>query len=116
MVKGEKGKAERSTFGDKYGATQFYVDLPKIPLVEVLDIQYLIKDARIVEGFKSKFGKSSFALFLIEDDEARQATTLCGGEAVVEKMEKAIADGALPLYGTITKVESKDGNEYYDIN
>ena len=62
MVKKEK----RSSFGDVYGAKEFHEDLPKLPLADVVGVQYLVKEARIVEGFKGKFGKSDFALLLIE--------------------------------------------------
>ena len=112
----EKGTANRSTFGDKYGATQFHQELPKLALEDVIGNQYLVKEVRIVEGFMSKFGKSDFALLLLENEAGELATTLCGGAVVVDKLRKAINDGALPLYGTLSKVESGEGNEYYDIN
>lgn len=107
MAKAEEIK----TFSEAVGGTQFYPDLPKKPLSECLDKQYLVVDATIVYGFESKFGESDFALLLLQDmKDGSQFTTLCGGMVVVKKIAKALQDDILPLYGTITKQA-----RYYDI-
>ena len=104
-------KIMQGTFSDEFGSGSFYPDLPKKPLAEVLDVTYSIVDATIVRDFEGKFGKSDFALLLIEDiNTGEQFTTLCGGEVVVKKLEKALAQKLLPLYGTIVKPA-----QYYDI-
>ena len=116
-MKNEKVTPERKSFNDKYGTSKFHEELPQIPLEDVIGIPYLIKEARIVKGFKSKFGKSDFSLLLLEDlSDGELATTLCGGMVVVEKVQRALDENSLPLVGTIVKVTTGDGaNEYYDI-
>ena len=115
MVKSQEGVVKYKSFGDSYGRKQFYQHLPKLPIEDVLNVRYLIKEARIVEGFATKFGKSDFCLLLLENESGVESTTLCGGRVVMEKIRNAQGDNALPLYGTIIKVISEDGNEYYDI-
>ena len=100
-----------TSFGDVYGKTEFYPDLPKRPLVEVLDRPLIVFDALIVRGYKSKFGESDFALLYCQDLETKdEFTVLCGGEVVVKKLTLAKQDGLLPLLGTISKPAA-----YYDI-
>lgn len=101
----------QKTFSDHFKSIDFYPDLPKLDLDEVLDTPYLIKDVLVVKGFKSEFGESDFALILLEDLETKkQSTTLCGGMVVVKKLEQARAQRLLPLIGTICKPA-----HYYDI-
>jgi hypothetical protein len=113
-IKVEKQKKQYKRFSEVTGVN-FYADIPKLPLADILDTEYLIKDVEIIENFNSKFGKSSFALLLLEDNEKNQVTTICGGMVIVEKCRKVLKDNLLPLYGTIQKIESEEGNEYYDI-
>ena len=76
-----------------------------------LDNEYEMIDARIVRGYKGKFGTSDFALILFRDPETDTGfTTLCGGKVVVKKIQQALDEGLLPLYGTITANKG-----YYDI-
>jgi len=105
-----KAKA-RKTFSDHFKGIEFYPDLPKEELENLLDIPYLIRDVLIVRGFHSSFGESDFALILLEDLESGQKfTTLCGGMVVLKKLEQAQAERLLPLIGTICKP-----THYYDI-
>ena len=102
---------KQKTFSDHFKAIEFYPDLPKKELDDVLDIPYLIPDVKIIKGFHSQFGESDFALIRLQDLETgEQATTLCGGMVVVRKLEQAKAQRLLPLVGTIVKPA-----HYYDI-
>lgn len=99
------------TFGDVMPSSQFYPDLPRESLTDILDRTYRIKDAQIVEDFEGAFGLSTFALMLCEDLNTGEIfTTLCGGMVVVKKIRKALDGKMLPLIGTIMKV-----GRYYDI-
>ena len=101
----------QKTFSDHFKSIDFYPDLPKLDLEDVLDKPFLIKDALVVKGFKSEFGESDFALILLEDlENFSRCTTLCGGMVVVKKLEQARAQRLLPLIGTICKPA-----HYYDI-
>lgn len=94
----------------------FHPEVGRARLVDVLDTDCLIKDARIIEGFTSPYADSStFALILLESASGEQFTTICGGQVVVNKIRKALDDSLLPLYGKFQKVDSKGGFWYYDI-
>lgn len=109
--KQKASKPPTGTFSDHYAAVEFYPDLPKKSLEDILDVGHSILDVHIVEGFKSKFGESNFALILMETlDTGEQFTTLCGGEVVVKKVADAKKKRLLPLIGVITKPA-----HYYDI-
>ena len=100
----------KRTFSSELGGGQFYPDLPKRALREVLDHEYMVLDVAIVEGFDSAYGESDFALILMEDEKGEQFTTLCGGMVVLKKLRKAKDKDLLPLYGAIVKPD-----RYYDI-
>ena len=100
----------KRTFKSELGVGEFYPDLPKMPLLVLLNYEYQILDAVIVEGFEGEFGESDFALILMEEKDGKQFTTLCGGMVVIKKLRKAKEKDLLPLYGTIVKLE-----KYYDI-
>src|SRR4030042_2232590 len=106
------------TFGEAVGGTQFYPDLPKLPLVDALDRQWLIEDAKIVKDFKSQFGVTDFALLKIVNphDTKEIYTTICGGAVVIGRIATAINKGLLPLLGTIGKIMSDNDREYYSID
>ena len=99
------------TFSDYFAAVDFYPDLPKKDLEDVIDVAHIIVDVHVVKDFKSKFGVSDFALLLLQElDSEERFTILCGGEVVVKKVSSAKKDGLLPLIGTICKPA-----HYYDI-
>ena len=101
----------KRTFRSEIGSVRFYPDMEKRDLSECLDEEYEMIDARIVRGFEGKFGKSDFALILFRDPETdSRFTTICGGKVVVRKVQQALDEGLLPLYGTITA-----NKRYYDI-
>jgi len=104
-------KKTTKSFGDVMPKIEFYPDLPKLPLKDVLGEVYEITDALIVEDFDSAFGKSSFALLLLTHiEDGKQHTTLTGGMVVVKKIRYALEHKLLPLFGTVTF-----NGTYYDI-
>ena len=113
-MKGGKMNEEnesRRTFRSEIGGTRFYPEVSRKPLSECLNKEYEMIDARIVRGYKGKFGISDFALILFREAGSETGfTTLCGGKVVVKKIQQALDEGLLPLYGTITD------KGYYDIN
>ena len=101
----------KRTFGGEMGSVRFYPDMEKRDLSECLDEEYEMIDARIVRGFEGKFGLSDFALILFREPETdTKFTTICGGKVVVKKIQQALEQGLLPLYGMITS-----NKKYYDI-
>lgn len=108
MIKETKPK----TIGDAMPKIEFYPELPKLKLSEVLNKQYEITDAIIWRDFDSKFGKSDFALLLLTDPkDGSQHTCLAGGMVIVKKIQFCIDGKLLPLLGTISY-----NDQYYDIN
>lgn len=104
-------KKTTKSFTDVMPKIEFYPDLPKLPLKDVLGEVYEITDAQIVENFDSQYGKSDFALLLLTElKDGKQFTTLAGGVVVVKKIKYALAHGLLPLFGTVTYEGA-----YYDI-
>lgn len=111
-------KTTTKTFGEAVGGTQFYPDLPKMPLADALNIQWLIEDAKVVKDFKTQFGVHDFALlkFVNPEHSEESYTTICSGQVVIDRVQKAIDGHLFPLLGTISKVEAESGNEYYTID
>jgi len=105
-------KEETKRFGDVMPEIEFYPDLPRTSLLEILDTEIEVIAAQIVEEFDSKFGKSGFALLLFNNSvNGEQSTTLCGGIVVIKKVKYALSHNLLPLKGVITY-----NGRYYDIN
>ena len=99
------------TFGETIGRAKWYPELPKVALKDLIDVQFELADATVVENFESQFGLSTFALLLgTRLDGSTQFTTLCGGSVVVKKVRKAIEAKLLPLLATIFW-----NDHYYDI-
>jgi hypothetical protein len=103
---------ELKRVSDIVGKGQFYPEMPKKALNDVLGKDYELTDATIVRDFDSKFGKSNFALLLLTDlKSGEQFTTLCGGMVVVKKVQHLLAYDALPVVACIVNT-----GRYYDIN
>ena len=106
-----KGGYKMKTFGETIGRAKWYPDLPKVALKDLIDVQFELTDAIIVEDFESRFGLSTFALLLgARLDGGTSFTTLCGGMVVVKKIRKAVEEKLLPLLATIFW-----NDHYYDI-
>ncbi len=109
MAKDEVKTSEHKTFKEAIGGGEFYPDLPRIEIKDILDHQVLVVDASLIKNFKSKdFGIHDCMLLLIQYM-GKQSTTITSGEVLIKRVMEAKAEGLLPLLGTITK-----GN-YYNI-
>jgi len=99
------------TFSELLGGGGFYSYLPRIDFKELIDRQVLVIDVQILEDFHSiDYGVHDALLMLVEmPEDGMQYTTITSGEVVIKRVMKALKEGLLPLYGTITK-----GN-YYNI-
>ena len=99
------------TVDEAIGREPFYPNADRRELAMILDMPFILKDARIVEAFETAFGVSDFALLLLEDSEGAQFTTLCGGMVVVKKIRLVLEGNLFPLMAVLSK-----GERYYDIN
>ena len=107
---------EPTTFSDLFGGGEFYPALPRIDFKELIDRQVLVIDAQIIEDFTSKFGTHDALLLLVQMlEDGVQYTTITSGVVVIKRVMKALKEGLLPLYGTITKGNTYKGNTYYNI-
>ena len=101
----------KRTFKSEVKGVQFYPEVPRKYLSECLNHEYEMIDARIIRGFTGKYGVSDFALILFRDPETDSGfSTICGGRVVIKKIQQALDQELLPLYGTI--IVNKG---YYDI-
>lgn len=98
------------TISEAIGQEPFYPDADRRELAMILDMPFILKDARIVEQFETAFGVSDFALLLLEDSDGAQFTTLCGGMVVVKKIRLVLEGKLFPLMVVLSK-----GERYYDI-
>lgn len=105
MVDKEEGKTRKpshSTFKDAIGGGEFHPDIERIELKDILNTEVLIREAQILEEFTSKFGVHDCILMLIELENGAVFTTITSGMVVIKRVAKAMREGLLPLYGTIT--------------
>ena len=108
MAKGATKSCKSMT--EAIGQEPFYPDADRRELADCLESEFILQDARIVEGFTSAFGESDFALLKLVDGEGAIFTTLCGGMVVVKKVRQALTERLLPLRVTLNRHE-----RYYDI-
>ncbi|GAI85332.1 unnamed protein product, partial [marine sediment metagenome] len=100
------------SFGDVMPKIEFYPDLPKVELKDILDKEVEVNDAQVVADFTTKFGTHDFVLLLYTDPkDGTQYTTISSGMVIVKKLKYALDNRLLPLIGTITW-----NGQYYDIN
>jgi len=104
-----KGKAYKSA-SEALGVAPFYPEMERRELANILGETFILKDGKIVEGYRSEFGESDFALMLFEDAKGDKFTTICSGEVVLKKLRKLMAEKLLPVYATVVKPE-----KYYDL-
>lgn len=105
-------KQATKSFGDVMPKIEFYPDLPKVELKDILDKEVEIVDAQIVADFTTKFGVHDFVLLLYTElKDGTQYTTISSGMVIVKKLKYALDNRLLPLKGTITWT-----GQYYDIN
>jgi len=105
-------QTKMKNFTDQYGSDDFYSDAPQLDIASVLGKQFVIKAAKIVEDFDGKFGTHDFAVLCLADIETHEivGTVITSGQVVLKKIRKALADGVLPLVGTLVKDQ-----RYYNI-
>ena len=98
----QKSLPPRKTFNEAVGAGEkFYPELPQRNFKELLGNPYLVKQAKIVKNFKSKFGMHDFILILCESENTgEEFTTITSGEVVIARIKEAMDENLLPLQGT----------------
>ncbi len=123
MAKIENGKPEElkkgrklKSFTDVFGDGEFYPDLPKIDFKELLNRTLILEDAKILRDFNTEYGKHDAALMMFSnpENEEEKFTTICSGQVVLERIDRAIKNRAIPLYATPLEVDS-GRNKYYNL-
>ena len=105
-------KSLKDALGD--GKIVFHPELTKTDFATLVGCEFLIKDMRIIEGWDSVYGTSTFALLEIMLTDGARTTTLAGGRAIINQCRKLKVKRALPTRVTLTKKPSTSGGgEYY---
>lgn len=101
--KKKDNRPKERTISDIIGGTEFYPELPKAELKEILDKQYLLIDSMIVKDYTSKFGTHDFILLLLGNTEdGSQFTTITSGEVVIKRVRELKEADGLPCLATIS--------------
>lgn len=99
------------------GIAPFHPDVREAKLADILDKTVLVIDATVVRNYRTEMGLSDFALFLVVDDDNEQAKYICGGEFVIEKIQRLASGNIFPVKATFSKrVSQTSGNEYYEVH
>lgn len=106
-------KSKYRSFTDVFGDGEFYPDLPKIPFKDCIDKTFVLFETKILKDFNSEFGKHDCGLMLMApvEDEKAKFTTICSGQVVLERLEKAAKERRLPMLCTPVYVN----NQYYNL-
>ena len=107
-------KRHYKSFSDAFGDGAFYPDLPKIPFTDLLNIQVVVVEAKILKDFTTQFGKHDCALMLcfpLDKGDSEKFTTICSGQVVVERIDQAIKRRLLPMVATPSFIDEK----YYNL-
>lgn len=120
MVDKEKAQAKPQrklkSFTDVFGDGEFYPDVQKVDFKDILDNTYVLEDAKILRDFTTEYGKHDAGLMLMAntDNADEKFTTICSGQVVVERLERAIKQRVMPILCTPVEVTS-GRNKYYNL-
>lgn len=120
-----KLKRKLKSASELLGDGKFYPDAPRVAFSELLNIPLILIDTKIIQGFKGQFGEHDAGLMLFERvdyDEtyasapedmkpARNFTTICSGQVVVERLGKLYRMKMLPCLVTPVLVN----DSYYNL-
>lgn len=117
LMKDKETKEKRvsDVIGD--GKIDFYPDMPRTDLEDVLGRDIMIMDARIMKDWKSDYGNglSDWCLIQYQDRESGENyTTKCGGVVLVKRMAELISRKAFPIVGSIV-TQGDSERPYYNI-
>lgn len=111
-------------FGDVFGSEEFYPDAEKIDVKDIVDIEIILRDCKILEDFKGEYGTHDAALIMFSkpsDDDPQSAgaydeteyTSICSGVVFVDQIKKVLKrKNSLPIEATII-MKSSGKNQYY---
>ena len=103
--------SKEKSVSDIVPSSEFYPDLPKMPLTDIQEVTHRLIDVAIIEDFEGDYGPHDLALMLVEDLlTGEQYTTACSGMVVLKKLKKLIELNALPILATFAKTK-----RYWDI-
>lgn len=97
------------------GSIKFHEELPRLKKEELTGVKFILRDARIIDDWDGQWGTSEFTLLMVQLEDGKEVTTLCGGVAVVRQVRKLLKRGQLPgrIWCFLNTRMSDDGREYY---
>lgn len=113
----QKAKPEKrpkfKSFSERFGDGEFYPDLPKVDFKTLVGLGIIVWEAKILRNFRSEFGIHDAGLMLCSpiENEFEQFTTINSGTVVLERLERAIKERALPMTAVVHYVN----DTYYNL-
>ena len=110
-----KEKRVSDIIGD--GKIDFYPDMKRVDLDDIIGRDIMIMDARIMKDWKSDYGNgvSDWCLIQYQDRESGEdCTTKCGGVVLVKRIAELISRKAFPIVGSIV-TQGDSERPYYNI-
>jgi hypothetical protein len=106
-------KSINEVIGDQH--IHFYPDLPKFEWPKLVDNVFRILAIKIVDWDNSRFGKTSFPLFLIDFEDDSKGTTLGSGVAILNQAKALLNKKGLPVKARLIMKppEQPAGQPYY---
>lgn len=111
-----KLKRASDIIGD--GSINFYPDLEKVDLEDVLSKDLILMDAKVLRDWPSEYsstGKADWCLLYFQEEATgREFTTKCGGVVLVKRVADLLARKVLPVIACI-KTQGDAEKPYYNI-
>jgi len=99
------------------GKINFYPDLPRVDLEDILGKDVMLMDVQVMKDWKSDYGNglSDWCLIQFQDlDSGENKTTKCGGVVLVKRMAELKARKAFPIVGAIV-TQGDSEKPYYNV-
>ena len=110
-------KTEHKAIGDVLKHKPFYPDLDRQPKDEIVDVEVVLYDWRIVKDWETEdYGQSPFAIvaYGAVDSEKATHTTILSGVVVLKKLIELSRKGYKGVTATLIKEENKSGNPMWN--
>lgn len=98
------------------GSIKFHDELDRVEKNELVATKFILRDARVIDDWDGRWGTSEFALLMVQLENGKCVTTLCGGVAVVRQVRKLLKRGKLPgrIDCFLNQLDSElTGQKYY---
>jgi hypothetical protein len=93
---------------------EFFPELEKYDSEALVGETFKLVAAKLIDGWDSVYGSSSFVLAKIQLIDGKEVTTLLGGKVVVKQVRKLLQQRSFPVVAMLNSQTSEaTGNTYY---